>query len=145
VRVADQSALLNAYPVVADKDGCALILDGSGKASAFDHTQNAFFGGGALHQRSSTCITYSTVNAALVQALTDHHESFRLMNPSRWRDTASRAPSETMHLNCVFASGVEIPEQEWMPEQLATGTLSGRDAHSSSQVSYPPTSQLKSI
>ena len=78
----------NAYPAVAEKDGCALILDGPGKSSAFDHTQNVFFGGAALYQGASTCITYSAVNAALAQALTYHR--------------------------------VEIPEQEWMPEQLAT-------------------------
>ena len=48
--------------------GCALIIPGPGRSSAFDHASAAFGGQYPNQYSENTCITYEAVNAAFVSA-----------------------------------------------------------------------------
>ena len=49
-------------------DGCALIIPGAGRSSAFDHAASAFGGHGSPYNGGQTCITFEAVNAAFLSA-----------------------------------------------------------------------------
>ena len=69
--VASPAAGFGSLPTHSDPDGCALIIPGSPKSSAFDHASSAFGGSGPSFGGSGsagTCITYDAVNAAFVAA-----------------------------------------------------------------------------
>ena len=48
--------------------GCALIIPGPGRSSAFDHASGIFGGPGYPGYVDNTCITYEAVNAAFASA-----------------------------------------------------------------------------
>ncbi|CAB4055842.1 PXDN [Lepeophtheirus salmonis] len=53
----------------SSSSGCALIIPGPGRSSAFDHGSRVFGGSSFDYQGSNTCITYEAVNAAFTTAL----------------------------------------------------------------------------
>ncbi|XP_071750194.1 LOW QUALITY PROTEIN: salivary peroxidase/catechol oxidase-like [Lepeophtheirus salmonis] len=53
----------------SSSSGCALIIPGPGRSSAFDHGSHVFGGSSFDYQGSNTCITYEAVNAAFTTAL----------------------------------------------------------------------------
>jgi len=56
-------------PPSAPNDGCALIIPGQGRSSAFDHAASNFGGiGSPAFPSGQTCITFEAVNAAFLSA-----------------------------------------------------------------------------